>query len=102
MTSDADLFYTNINIEYAIEILEKWFKLHEHELPTVSPVQLILIGIRRLMENNVFNFGSRFFVQTNGTAMGMNVACVYATIYYSYHEELSSGVYSTTDFTDDS
>ena len=31
-TSDADLFYTNINTEHAIEILEKWFKLHKHEL----------------------------------------------------------------------
>ena len=39
------------------------------------------------MENNVFTFGSRFFVQTNGTVMGTNVACMYATIYYSYYEE---------------
>ena len=39
------------------------------------------------MENNVFTFGSRFFVQTNGTAMGTNLACMYATIYYSYYEE---------------
>ena len=41
------------------------------------------------MENNVFTFGSRFFLQTNGTAMRTNVACMYATIYYSYHEEMN-------------
>ena len=87
VTSDADSFYTNINTEHAIEVLEKWFKLHEEELPAGFPVELILLGIRRLMENNVFTFGSRFFLQTNGTAMGTNVACMYATIYYSYHEE---------------
>ena len=85
--SDADSFYTNINTEHAIETLEKWFKLQEHELPTGFPVQLIFLGIRRLMENNVFTFGSCFFVQTNGSAMGTNVACMYATIYYSYYKE---------------
>ena len=87
VTSDADLFYTNINTAHAIEILEKWFKLHKHKLPPGFPVQLILIEIRCLMENNVFTIESRFFVQTNGTAMGTNDACMYATIYYSYHEE---------------
>ena len=37
-TSDADFFSTNINTEYAIEILETWFKLHEDELPPGCPV----------------------------------------------------------------
>ena len=87
MISDADSFYTNINTEHAIETLEKLFKLHEDELPKGFPVKLILLGTKRLMENNVFTFGSRFFVQTNGTAMGTNVACMYAMIYYSYYEE---------------
>ena len=39
------------------------------------------------MENNVFTFDSRFSAQTNCTAMGTNVACMYATIYYSYYKE---------------
>ena len=39
------------------------------------------------MKFNVFTFGSRFFIETNGTAMGTNAACMYATIYYSYLEE---------------
>ena len=84
MISNADSFYTNINTEHAIEILEQWFKLYKHELPAGFPVKLILLGIRRLMENNIFTFRRRYFVQTNGTAIGMNVACMYATIYYSY------------------
>ena len=39
------------------------------------------------MEFTVFTFGNRFFLQLNGTAMGTNVACMWATIYYSYYEE---------------
>ena len=87
VTSDANSFCTNINTEHAIEILEKWFKLHEHKLPAGFTVKLTIIGIRRLIEKKIFTFGSRFFVQTNGTAIGTNIACMYATIYYSYHEE---------------
>jgi hypothetical protein len=87
VTSDADAMYTNINTDHAIEILDKWFELHKHELPPDFPKDLILLGMRRLMSNNIFTFGNRFFLQLNGTAMGTNAACMYATIYYSYHEE---------------
>jgi hypothetical protein len=87
VTSDADAFYTNINTDHAIEIIEKWFDLHTEEIPEDFPKELVLKGIKRLMENNVFTFGDRYFLQLNGTAMGTNVACMYATIYYSFHEE---------------
>ena len=87
VTSDADAFYTNINTNHAIEIMEKWCDLHRNDIPEDFPRELVLKGIKRLMENNVFTFGDRFFLQLNGTAMGTNVACMYATIYYSYHEE---------------
>lgn len=88
VTSDANAFYTNINTQHAIDILGRWFILHVEEIPEGYPVDLILLGIRRLMEFNVFTFGNQFFSQINGTAMGMNVACMYVTIYYSYHEEM--------------
>ena len=87
VTSDADAFYTNINTQHAIETMKKWFQLHKNEIPNNFPLQLVLEGIKRLMKNNVFSFGNRYFLQLNGTAMGTNVACMYATIYYSYYEE---------------
>jgi hypothetical protein len=43
--------------------------------------------LRIVMKNNVFQFDDCWFHQQNGTAMGTSVACIYATIYYSYHEE---------------
>ena len=88
VSSDADAFYTNINTDHAIEILGKWFALHQEQLAENFPKELVLQGVKRLMENNVFTFGDRYFLQKNGTAMGTNVACMYATIYYSYHEEM--------------
>ena len=73
--------------QHAINILEKWILLHKEDLPENLPVDLILLGIRRLMEFNVFTFGSRYFLQLNGTAMGTNIACMWTTIYYSYYKE---------------
>jgi hypothetical protein len=79
--------YANINTDHAIVTMENWFKLHQYELPPDFPTSLILESIERLMKYNVFTFGTRFYIQQNGTAMGTNAACMYATIYYSYHEE---------------
>ena len=87
VTSDAKAMYANINTDHAIESIALWFDLHEHELPPSFPTTLILESIERLMKFNAFTFGNRFFLQQNGTAMGTNAACMYATIYYSYHEE---------------
>ena len=50
-------------------------------------MELVLESIEWLIRFNVFTFGSRFFLQKNGMAMGTNAVCMYATIYYSYHEE---------------
>ena len=87
VTFDATAMYANINTEHAITCIGLWFELHKRELPKGFPVQLVLDSIERLMSYNVFTFGNRFFIQVNGTAMGTNAGCMYATIYYSYHEE---------------
>ena len=85
--SDANAFYTIINTQHTIDILELWFLLHKEDLPENFPVDLILLGIRRLMEFNVFTFGSQYILQLNRTAIRTNVACMWATIYYIYYEE---------------
>ena len=86
-TADAVSMYTNINTTHALEIFDAWFDLHRRDLPQEFPVQKILDGLNLIMNSNVFSFGNRYFLQTNGTAMGTPCACAYATIYYSYHEE---------------
>ena len=81
--------YTNINTDHGIDTFCKWFKQHNKDLPSDFKTELILKGIEQLMKHNVFTFGNRYYLQKNGTAMGTNVACMYATIYYSYHKENS-------------
>jgi hypothetical protein len=51
------------------------------------PFQLINQLLRIAMTNNVFQLDDCWYHQQNGTAMGTLVACIYATIYYSYHKE---------------
>ena len=80
--------YTNINTDHAIEIIELWFKLHDDEIPVDFPQKLVLLSLKHLISHNAFIFGSSFYIQENGTAMGTSCACMYATIYYSYHEEM--------------
>ena len=79
--------YTNINTDHAIEIIELWFELHDDEIQVDFPQKLVLLSLKHLISHNAFIFGSSFYIQENGTAMGTSCACMYATIYYSYHEE---------------
>jgi hypothetical protein len=87
LTADAQSMYTNINTEHTVGITARWFDLHDESLPPQFPKKAIITAIEKLMTSNVFTFGDRFFIQHNGTAMGTSCACMYATIYYSYHKK---------------
>ena len=79
--------YTNIDTVHLLEVLRKWFDLHHRKLPHKYPVEMILKAIRIVMTNNVFQLDDTYWLQLTGTAMGTSVACMVATIYFSYHEE---------------
>jgi hypothetical protein len=88
-TADAVSMYTNIDNSHGIATIGRWLELHRPNLPSDFPSIEILEGLDIIMRNNIFVFGSHYFKQCNGTAMGTPCACTYATIYYSYHEETS-------------
>ena len=87
VTINAVRMYANINSNSTLDSIEKWFALHQMDIPSDFPINLVLESIKQPMKFNVFTFGSRFFLQLNGTAMGTNIGYMYATIYYSYHKE---------------
>jgi hypothetical protein len=86
-TADAVSMYSNINTDHALDTVANWLDLHSNDIPSTFPREKVLKGLRIIMKSNVFTFGSRFWLQLNGTAMGTSCACAYATIYYSFHEE---------------
>ena len=88
VTADAVGMYSNIDTDHGLQAMQEWFEdLHSHELPKDYPTKTILNGLEIVMRLNVFGFGNTFWLQLRGTAMGTSVAVMYATIYYSLHEE---------------
>ena len=84
--ADAVSMYTNIDTDHALETLKQWLHLHRYALPSGFPTTLILKALNLVMRNNVFQFDDTYWLQLTGTAMGTSVACMFATIYYAYHE----------------
>jgi hypothetical protein len=89
ITADAVSMYTNIHTEHGLETLTNWFQLHQADLPPLFPVDMLLAATRLIMTPNAFQFDNTYWLQLSGTAMGTSLACMYATIYYSFHEETS-------------
>jgi hypothetical protein len=89
ITADAVSMYTNIDTNHGLQNLRLWFDLHADHLPTDFPVDFVINATKLIMTANVFQFDDTYWLQLCGTAMGTSLACMYATIYYSYHEETS-------------
>ena len=80
--------YTNIDTKHAIFIIFLWLdELSKHpDFPEDFPFDAVKEAIGIVMRNNHFIFGDLNFLQLMGTAMGQSAACIWATIYYGYHE----------------
>jgi len=83
-TFDVENMYTSIPIEAAISAIE-WFLQQRHNPPLF--IQIILTGLRIVLNNNYFTFGDLNWKQLVGLAMGTPVAPTVATLYLGLYEE---------------
>ena len=87
-TADAKSMYTNIDTAHALEMIGAWLDnlLNEGLLPSGFPLAAVKEAMALVMQNNIFEYGDLYFLQLLGTAMGTSAACMWATIYFSVHE----------------
>jgi len=86
-TADAVSMYTNMDAQHVISTVNRWLHRHSRALPSDLHIELITEAISIVMTQNVFQIDDTYWIQTCRAAMGTSVACVLATMYYSYHEE---------------
>ena len=84
-TSDAESMYSNIDPTEGIDTIQKYLK---YFAPTIdSKTKKILLELLQLVMNNcMFKFGSIWWLQRIGTAMGTPCACIYAILFFAYFE----------------
>ena len=86
ITSDATAMYTNIDPQDGIKTVEAYMRKYQHEITKNVPIYLVIKLLKLVMENNVFMFGSTYWKQLVGTAMGTPCAVNYTTLYFAWHE----------------
>ena len=81
-TFDVVDMYTSIPIEEALHAVHWFLARIQHSLTNI-----ILTGLRIVLDYNFFTFGDSKWKQLRGLAMGTPVAPVLATLYLGYYEE---------------
>jgi hypothetical protein len=95
VTADAVSMYSNIHTDHGVTSVKAWLTRHRdddgypEDLRPFPKIDMLCDMLKLVMESNVFKLDDTTWHQRTGTAMGTSVACVYATIYYSHHEECS-------------
>ena len=87
LTADAVSMYTNIEINDALRVL-KYIINNSPHFATSYEQYAVIEALNLLMKNNLFQFGDTYWLQIDGTAMGVSPSCTYATLYFSEHEKL--------------
>lgn len=83
-TIDVDSLYTNIETDVGVEAVKECFKKHpDPKRPDNYIIKLLKINLTK----NDFQFNSKFYLQTKGTAMGKAFAPSYANIFMARWEE---------------
>jgi hypothetical protein len=84
-TADATSMYTNIHTNHALPLITRFLQTQPMLISTHERAAAIE-GLDMIMRHNIFQFGDTYWLQINGTAMGVSPSCTYATLYFAVHE----------------
>jgi hypothetical protein len=85
-TTDAVSMYTNIDTTHALHVIKGFIRKHP-TYATLHEQNAVTEALELIMRKNIFQFGDTYWLQLNGTAMGVSPSCMYATLYFAVHEE---------------
>ena len=88
VTLDVTSLYTNISHEHGIEAISYSIEAYPNYLADDRFTKDIIIdGLLLVLKNNYFQFNNTMWHQLIGTAMGTNVAVIYAILFMAYLEQ---------------
>ena len=87
-TTDVHSIYNNIDTDHAITGITWWIEDVDKRglLPLGLPVEAVLLAVKIIMKNNLFDFEDLFLLQLLTTAMGFSAAVLWAILYFAYHD----------------
>ena len=88
-TADANSMYNNIDTDHACTVIGAWLDELAPHIGKDFPIDAIKVAMHHIMRNNIFEWGTLYFLQLLGTAMGTSAAVMWATLYFGYHETKS-------------
>ena len=74
---DVNSLYVNISHAYGVAACRTFVNKHNIQSDIVTDIP---ISIDFILEHNTFTFNDKYYLQTNGTAMGTKMAPAYAMI----------------------
>jgi hypothetical protein len=86
-TFDISSLYSNITHELGLQAVEYWLHKHPETLISRIPSKFISESLKIILENNSFSFGTKNYIQIQGTAMGTKMAPTYANLTLAFLEE---------------
>ena len=86
VTFDVISLYTSIPHEFELEDIDYFFTKYQEYLHPKFRKEFVLESANFILKNNILTFGSEFYLQIKGTAMGTIFAPVYARLTMRYHE----------------
>lgn len=88
VTFDVVNLYTNISCPLGLRALEYWIDKHPEKIDERFTKEFLLEATALVLQNNVFKFNNKHYLQNKGTAMGTKMAPTYATLTLGFLEEV--------------